>query len=122
MPADTRSATGAATLFPPLDRRLGIPARGGSSRLARKVCEANLAGSFPKASRLLGSLAGLDLAAKQVQLLTERVGALLERERDRATADFLALRPPPGPPPEPALTNEFLSHPGQGEERPVGLL
>jgi len=101
MPADTRSATGAATLFPPLDRRLGIPDRGGSSRLTRKVCEANLAGSFPKASRLLGSLAGLDLSAKQVQLLTERVGAILERERDGATADFLALRPASGPPPEP---------------------
>ena len=58
----------------------------------RKVCEANLAGSFEKAARLLGSLAGLGFSAKQVQLVTERVGALLAEERDAQTAGFLALQ------------------------------
>jgi hypothetical protein len=67
----------------------------------RKVCEANLAGSFEKASRLLGSLGGLGVSAKQVQLMTERVGTLLATQRDAATADFLALQPSACPSAEP---------------------
>jgi hypothetical protein len=67
----------------------------------RKVCEANLAGSFQKASRLLGSLGGLCVSAKQAQLVTERVGALLTAQRDAATAGFLALQAPACPSAEP---------------------
>lgn len=56
----------------------------------RKVCEANQAGSFEKASRLLESLAGLHISAKRAQLITEKVGALLIEQRDQATRAFLA--------------------------------
>jgi len=83
------NATGAGCLFPPLDHRLQIPRRGGSARLQRKVCEANLAGSYPKASRLLGLLAGVEVSPKQVQLVTERVGKILEQERREKTDAFL---------------------------------
>ena len=97
----TRSATGARSHFPPLDRRLGIPQRGASARLIRKVCEANRAGSFEGAARLLNGLAGLHITAKQVQLLTERVGAIQARQRDAATESFLRLRLSPAPPADP---------------------
>jgi len=53
------------------------------------VCEANLAGSFDKAARLLESLANLKIDAKRVQLITEGVGAALVRERDESTEAFL---------------------------------
>jgi hypothetical protein len=92
MRATTRRATGVTRLFPPLDRRLKIPRRGASARLQRKVCEANLAGSFPKAARLLKSLARLPMDDKQVQLITERVGRVLEEERGEATEAFLERR------------------------------
>ena len=88
-------------LFPPLDRRLGIPRRGASTRLIRKACEANRAGSFEQAANLLNSLAGLHITAKQVQLLTERVGSVQARQRDAATGSFLKLRLAPAPPPDP---------------------
>ncbi len=84
-----------------METRLGIPPRGASSRRIQKVCEANLAGSFPKAARLLRDLAGLAIAAKQVQLLTERVGAVLCERRDAATTAFLGLQAPPSPPQAP---------------------
>lgn len=99
--AATPSATTADSLFPPLDRRLGIPSRGPSNRRARKVCEANRAGSFHRASRLLDDLAGLHVSPKQVQLVTERIGALLAKQRDDATAAFLSLQRPPSPPESP---------------------
>ena len=67
----------------------------------RKVCEANHAGSFEKAAVLLRSLAGLDISAKQVQLLTEHVGGLLCQERDKATVVFLAPGRRPSPPKTP---------------------
>lgn len=92
---------GAERLFPPLDRRLKIPVRGASSLLQRKVCEANYAGSFEKASRLLDSLAGLNISAKRVQLITERVGAVLLTERDHTTSTFMqgtCQKPPPAAP------------------------
>ena len=92
------NATGAGCLFPPLDRRLRIPRRGGSARFQRKVCEANLAGSFPKASRLLGMLSGLTVSAKQVQLITERIGGILEQERREKTEAFLRPRKAGAPP------------------------
>lgn len=76
-------------LFPPLDQRLHIPRRGASARFQRKVCEANLAGSFPKAARLMGSLAHVTISPKEVQLITERVGAALEKERRQATDEYL---------------------------------
>lgn len=97
----TRTVTGVGRLFPPLDRHLGIPRRGASSLLTRKICEANEAGSFPKASRLLGSLAGLDIAPKRVQLVTEAVGEVLRQERDAATDAFFHTRPHAAPSPEP---------------------
>jgi hypothetical protein len=53
------------------------------------VCEANRAGSFDKASKLLQSLAGLPYSPKTVEIMTERVGARLAMERDQATAKFL---------------------------------
>jgi hypothetical protein len=92
------NATGAGCLFPPLDRRLRIPRRGGSARFQRKVCEANLAGSFQKAARLLGSLAGVTISPKEVQLITERVGKLLEEERRQATENYLQSREASRPP------------------------
>lgn len=91
----------ADALFPPLDRRLGIPSRGPSNRRARKICEANQAGSFHNASLLLEGLAGLRVSPKQVQLVTERVGALLVERRDEATAAFLGLQSPSSPPERP---------------------
>jgi hypothetical protein len=83
------SVIGAGCLFPPLDRRLKIPRRGESARFQRIVCEANLAGSFEKAARLMGSLAGVRISAKQVQLVTERIGNLLHQERRQATDEYL---------------------------------
>ena len=56
------------------------------------MCEANLAGSFPKAARLLGSLAGVRISPKEVQLITERVGGVLESERRERTDDYLRGR------------------------------
>lgn len=58
------------------------------------MCEANLAGSFEKASRLLDSLGGLRVSAKQAQLVTERVGAVLAAEREAETGAFLDLTAP----------------------------
>ena len=89
-----RSVIGAGRLFPPLDRRLKIPARGGSARLQRKVCEANDAGSFEKAARLLRNLAGLSISPKRVQLITERVGEALREEEAGRTSRFLARQGP----------------------------
>ena len=86
------NATGAGCLFPPLDQRLHIPRRGASARFQRKVCEANLAGSFEKAAPLMGSLASVTMSAKEVQLITERVGRVLGEERHRATDAFLHSR------------------------------
>ena len=97
MNAGTRSATPAAFLFPPLDRRLGIPDRGASARLIKKACEANDAGSFERAAVVFQNLTGLRTSAKKIQLLTERVGALLARQRDAATASYLALESHPEP-------------------------
>ena len=48
MPGGMPSAPVAGRLFPPLDQRLGIPARGASALLIRRLCEANVAGSFDK--------------------------------------------------------------------------
>jgi hypothetical protein len=64
------------------------------------VCEANQAGSFEKASWLLKSLAGVEVSAKRAQLITERVGAELERERREQTERYLARQAPEpeGPP------------------------
>jgi hypothetical protein len=67
----------------------------------RKACEANRAGSFENAAVLFESLTGLRTTAKQVQLFTERVGAILARERDAATASYLALESRPEPPETP---------------------
>jgi len=98
-----RSVIGATPLFPPLDRRLKIPARGGSARLQRRVCEANDAGSFEKASRLLKNLARLAISAKRVQLITERVGGALREETQARTARFQARQAPKGSGPRSAL-------------------
>jgi hypothetical protein len=98
-----RSVIGATPLFPPLDRRLKIPLRGGSARLLRKVCEANDAGSFEKAARLLRNLAGLSISAKRVQLMTERVGKALREEAQSRTERFLARQAPNGSGPRAAL-------------------
>ena len=96
MSGGTRSVIGARPLFPPLDQRLKIPWRGGSARLQRKVCEANDAGSFEKASRLLGNLSGLAISAKRVQLITERVGRALREEAQAQTDRFLGRQAPKG--------------------------
>jgi hypothetical protein len=96
MGGGTRSVIGATPLFPPLDVRLKIPRRGGSARLQRKVCEANDAGSFEKASRLLRNLAGLAISAKRVELITERVGQRLREETQSRTERFLARQGPKG--------------------------
>ena len=61
------------------------------------MCEANRAGSFETAAQLANSLAGLRITAKQVQLLTERVGAVQARQRDAATEVFLEHRRSPAP-------------------------
>jgi hypothetical protein len=50
---------------------------------------------------LLGSLAGLRISAKRVQLITERIGRILCEQRDEGTAAFLALQSRPEPPQEP---------------------
>lgn len=84
-----------------MDHRLGIPSRGPSNRRARKICEANRAGSFHNASRLLDDLAGLHVSPKQVQLVTERIGAVLAEQRDNATAAFFDLQSRPSPPHSP---------------------
>lgn len=67
----------------------------------RKACEANRAGSFENAAVLFESLTGLHITAKQVQLFTERVGAVLAQQRDAATASFMALESHPEPPEAP---------------------
>jgi hypothetical protein len=64
----------------------------------RKACEANEAGSFEKAARVFRNLTGLHTSAKKIQLLTERVGALLACQRDAATASYMALEGRPEPP------------------------
>jgi hypothetical protein len=56
------------------------------------VCEANLAGSFEKAARLMGSLASVTISPKEVQFITERVGRVLEGERRQATDHYLHSR------------------------------
>ena len=66
------------------------------------MCEANLAGSFQKASRLLESLANMPVSDKQVQLHTERVGRVMEEERRQATDEYLRLRVAPSPSARPA--------------------
>jgi hypothetical protein len=53
------------------------------------VSEANLAGSFPSAARLLGRLASVTISPKQVQLITERVGNAFQARRAEATEAFL---------------------------------
>ena len=72
-----------------------------SNRLKCKVCDANLAGSFALASRLLESLAGLHISPKRAQLITESVGQDLAAQRDLATQAFLTGSAPSPPPPEP---------------------
>lgn len=58
------------------------------------MCEANDAGSFEKAARLLRNLAGLSISPKRVQLITERVGEALSEEEDERTRRFLARQGP----------------------------
>jgi len=58
------------------------------------ACEANEAGSFQKAARLMKRLANVTISVKEVQLITERVGAALEEERRRSTDEY--LHPPAG--------------------------
>jgi len=67
----------------------------------RKACEANRAGSFENAAVLLQGLAGVRITAKQVQLFTERIGGVLGRQRDAATASYMALESRPQPPAPP---------------------
>jgi len=68
------------------------------------VCEANRAGSFQNASLLMRELARLEMSPKRVQLITERVGAVLAAERGNATEAFFAGRAPaPEAVPAPAL-------------------
>jgi hypothetical protein len=94
MNGGTPFVIGAACLFPPLDRRLKIPRRGASARLAWKVCEAGARVSFEEASKLLKSLADVDLSPKRVQLVTEGVGRVLQEERDGATQGYLEGKAP----------------------------
>jgi hypothetical protein len=54
------------------------------------VCEANDAGSFEKAARLLRNPARLPISAKRVQWITERVGKALRDEAQSHTERFLA--------------------------------
>jgi len=110
MSGSMRSVIGARRLFPPLDVRLKIPQRGGSARLQRKVCEANDAGSFEKASRVLGNLAGLSISAKRVELITERVGKTLCDEAQSRAERFLGRQGSKGVGPRAAL----LSCAGRG--------
>ncbi|MDK1104412.1 MAG: hypothetical protein QGD93_12515, partial [Actinomycetota bacterium] len=39
---------------------------------------------------MMFDLAGIDLSAKRAQLVTERIGSLIRRERDDATKAFMA--------------------------------
>ena len=67
------------------------------------MCEANDAGSFEKAARLLRNLAGLSISPKRVELITERVGKTLREEAESRTQRFLTRRTPKGTGPRPAL-------------------
>jgi hypothetical protein len=78
-----------------------MPRRGASSGLTRRICEANMAGSFAKASGLLQSLAGLSIGAKRVQLTVEGVGEVLQDGRDAQTARYLQRACPPPAPAQP---------------------
>jgi hypothetical protein len=60
------------------------------------VCEANDAGSFEKAARLLRNPARLPISAKRVQWITERVGKALRDEAQSHTERFLARLSPRG--------------------------
>lgn len=60
------------------------------------MCEANDAGSFEKAARLLRNLASLPISAKRVQLITERVGQALREESQSHTQRFLNRQAPKG--------------------------
>jgi len=56
------------------------------------LCEANIAGSFERAARMVCNLADTNVNAKRVQLVTERIGLLLQQERDEATKAFMTGR------------------------------
>jgi len=56
------------------------------------VCEANEAGSFQKAARLMKRLADVTISAKEVQRVTERVGGALGEERRQRTDKYLRPR------------------------------
>jgi hypothetical protein len=67
---------------------LNIPWRGASNLLTRRTCEANIAGSFPKAAKIMTLHARVPMDVKQVQLITERVGRQMTLERNEDTRGY----------------------------------
>lgn len=63
------------------------------------------------------SLAGVTISAKRVQLITERVGATMMRERDAATASFLTSRSKASRPVEPAALMVITADGGRVQTR-----
>jgi hypothetical protein len=95
--------TAAGGLFSPQSKSLGIDQSETSPALLQKITYAGTAGrSFAEASATLHHLADLAVDPKQVERVTERIGAERVAERDARAAAFQALplvekfRVPPG--------------------------
>jgi hypothetical protein len=79
-------------LFFPQAKSLGLDQTDTSPAVQQQIVYAGLVSrSFAQASTTLQHLAGLSIDVKQVERLTERHGADRVRERDAATAAFVAL-------------------------------
>src|SRR5262245_58607808 len=90
----SRKATAAAAggPFSPQSKSLGIDPSEASPALLQKITYAGTAGrSFAEASATLHHLADLAVDPKQVERVTERIGAERVAERDAQTAAFQAL-------------------------------
>jgi hypothetical protein len=102
-PSRKATATAAGGLFFPQSKSLGIDQAEASPALLQKITYAGTAGrSFAEASATLHHLADLTVDPKQVERVSERIGAERVAEREAQTAAFQALplvekyRVPPG--------------------------
>src|SRR5215831_20031744 len=91
-PSRKATATAAGGLFFPQSKSLGIDQSETSPALLRKITYAGPAGrSFAEASAALHHLADLAVDPKQVERVTERIGAERVAERQAQAAAFQAL-------------------------------
>src|SRR5262249_50203422 len=103
-PSRKATATAAGGLFSPQSKSLGIDQSETSPALLQKVTYPGTAGrSSAEASATLHHLADLAVDPKQVERVTERIGAERVAERDAQAAAFQAL----------PLVEKFRAPPGQ---------